>query len=246
MRNDFPTVEQILELMRVAKCGWHASLKKNHPLFVKYLKTLTGDTLREQIYNYCYPGSYSCKHCGSLNVSFKEFTTGYREYCSRNCTSKSNACKTGQSIFYKDKSRIAKKQQKTAATCIKKYGGPSPMSDSKINATVTEKRIITMRKKFPMTLHGRNRKEYTAAARYLTNIIYIQHRNQVDPKNLRSFDFVLDHVYSIFDGFINNVPLDIITHQSNLQIINRKSNSSKGARSDKTLKRLYEDVHLSL
>lgn len=83
--------------------------------------------------------------------------------------------------------------------------------------------------------------QYTAAARHLTNRVYNEYKSIIDPNNLRSKDWVIDHVYSIFDGFVNNVPLDVICHYSNLKIIHKTDNSSKGFKSGKTLTQLYED-----
>ena len=48
----------------------------------------------------------------------------------------------------------------------------------------------------------------------------------------RSKKFHLDHKYSKTDGFINNIPAEIIGHISNLEIVNQHYNSSKQHNSD--------------
>lgn len=50
----------------------------------------------------------------------------------------------------------------------------------------------------------------------------------------------LDHIVSIYDGFMNDVPVEIIGHIVNLQCIPGTDNIKKGNRSDMTIAQLYE------
>lgn len=61
--------------------------------------------------------------------------------------------------------------------------------------------------------------------------------------NKRSKDMHLDHIYSISEGFKNNIPPEIIGHWTNLRLIPKKENSSKGADCHKTKEQLYEDYY---
>lgn len=61
------------------------------------------------------------------------------------------------------------------------------------------------------------------------------------PGEIRTMDWHLDHIYSIMDGWLNNVSPEIIGHHSNLQMIDGNLNRSKNCRSDKTLKKLFSD-----
>ena len=58
----------------------------------------------------------------------------------------------------------------------------------------------------------------------------------------RKYDYQLDHVYSIKQGFLDNISPKIIGHITNLRVIKSFDNSSKGSKCDKTLTELFEDV----
>lgn len=51
--------------------------------------------------------------------------------------------------------------------------------------------------------------------------------------------FHVDHIYSVLDGFKNEVPPSIISHPKNLRILEAKKNSSKGSNSEISLEELY-------
>jgi hypothetical protein len=52
----------------------------------------------------------------------------------------------------------------------------------------------------------------------------------------------LDHIYSIYDGFINNVPHHIVGHVTNLQLLFSKKNQSKQSNSWHTLDELLNKI----
>lgn len=54
----------------------------------------------------------------------------------------------------------------------------------------------------------------------------------------------VDHKFSIRDGWNNNLPVDILSHPSNLQILEAKKNSSKGSKSSITLEELLHNTNL--
>ena len=57
----------------------------------------------------------------------------------------------------------------------------------------------------------------------------------------RSVDNSLDHIYSVQQGFRDNIPPYIIGHYSNLRILQSSINSSKGMRCDKSKGDLFAD-----
>ena len=66
--------------------------------------------------------------------------------------------------------------------------------------------------------------------------------HRINPDGLqRSKDLHLDHIYSIAEGFKNNIPPEIIGHWTNLRLLSKIDNSSKGAECHKTIEQLYED-----
>lgn len=58
---------------------------------------------------------------------------------------------------------------------------------------------------------------------------------------IRSRDIHLDHIFSVADAFDSSVPPEVVSHWSNLRVIDGTLNTSKGRRSDKTLLSLYND-----
>ena len=52
--------------------------------------------------------------------------------------------------------------------------------------------------------------------------------------------FHVDHIYSILDGFTNEIAPAILSHPKNLRILEAKKNSSKGPKSEITLEELLE------
>ncbi|MFC8561402.1 helix-turn-helix domain-containing protein [Peribacillus frigoritolerans] len=54
--------------------------------------------------------------------------------------------------------------------------------------------------------------------------------------------YVIDHMYSVKDGFVNKVPLSVISHTYNLRLIPKYENLNKASKSVITLDELYKGV----
>lgn len=52
--------------------------------------------------------------------------------------------------------------------------------------------------------------------------------------------FCIDHMYSVHDGYVNKVPLNIISKPDNLRIVSERDNAKKGKRSIISLEDLYK------
>lgn len=76
-------------------------------------------------------------------------------------------------------------------------------------------------------------KDYSKKARHLAYDFF----NKNIPKG-----FSVDHRYSVYDGYKNNVPLTIISNPNNLRIISVKENNQKGKDSIITLGQLYKEA----
>ena len=64
----------------------------------------------------------------------------------------------------------------------------------------------------------------------------------IDYQNRRGKDYEIDHRYTIYDGFINDVDPTMIAHPSNLEIVPKSYNRQKGSVSSITLCELAEDI----
>lgn len=239
------TPTEVIDLINNHKTSYFNIVKNYYPTLFAHAKTLNGTSLKEQLYNYCYPGDHRCLTCGSDQVNFREFTTGYKKYCSHKCVVNSAAVKQGQQLFLSNPKKIKARIKKAEATTLKKYGAKyyAQTPEGKLRNSISNTNFY--RTKFPAELNGRSRKQYTAAVRHRTNLVYQEFKHILDPNNLRSREYVLDHVYSVFNGFVNEVPLDIICHPTNLKLIHKTDNSSKNCRSDKTIEQLYKDYELA-
>jgi hypothetical protein len=235
---------ELIEFVRKNPTTYYRLIRHRHTELFKYVTAnMPGKKFNEKLYRYCYDVDPVCLHCGSKDIGFLEFTTGYRQYCSRYCTSHSDACREGQLKFFADPNKVQIQIEKSKETQLIRYGQDHwrKTPEGRKHTSNTSAQIIKDR--FPMTIGNRNRKQYTASVRHHTNLVYEIHKDKIDPLGLRSMDLVLDHVYSVFDGFKNNVPIDVICHWTNLKLISKRDNSSKGPKSTRSLEELYESYN---
>jgi len=75
----------------------------------------------------------------------------------------------------------------------------------------------------------------------LTKRIYRKYKSYINPNNYRRerYSYHLDHIYSVIDGFENNVPVDIISNPNNLRMILADENLNKNGNSYITKMLLY-------
>ena len=59
----------------------------------------------------------------------------------------------------------------------------------------------------------------------------------------KEYGYSLDHKYSVYDGFINNVDPEIIAHWKNLECIPELENSKKSKKSSITLEELLNQIN---
>jgi hypothetical protein len=116
------TKNEVIDLIEHNKTSYYQIVKYRYKELFAYVKTLNGQSLAEQLYNYCYPGDYKCLTCGTDKVKFQEFTTGYKKYCSPGCVSRSDKVKQGQQAFISDPLRVKARIKKAEETSLKKYG----------------------------------------------------------------------------------------------------------------------------
>lgn len=69
--------------------------------------------------------------------------------------------------------------------------------------------------------------DYSSITRAFTNQNYNKYKHIIDPSDIRGNDNDLDHKYSVYFGFINNVSPEIIAHPCNLEILSTFNNGSK-------------------
>ena len=62
--------------------------------------------------------------------------------------------------------------------------------------------------------------------------------------NIRSSLYHIDHIYSVADGFRNNIDPKIISSICNLRLIDSEYNLKKGSKSDISIEELLENYSM--
>ena len=84
---------------------------------------------------------------------------------------------------------------------------------------------------------------YKEKVENITTRNWKKHHSKINPNNLpRGQEYELDHKFSKTEGFLNNVPPEVIGHYANLELISKNENRSKRTKCSITLTALYEAI----
>jgi len=85
---------------------------------------------------------------------------------------------------------------------------------------------------------------YREAIDNLTKRIYRKYKSYINPNNhKRGRYYHLDHIYSVIDGYENDIPIEIISNPNNLRLIPAQENLNKNGNSYISKMMLY---HLAI
>ena len=145
---------------------------------------------------------------------------------------------------YRDKSTYTPAdREKYKQTCFERYGvtngsktliSRQKISDKQISIGATPKHLRSLRRL------------YYDAVLQATEESWKAHFDKINPCRLNRSKNALDHIYSIQQGFRDNIPPYIIGHWTNLRVISLSENSQKGMKCDKTENQLFEDFFMYL
>jgi len=128
--------------------------------------------------------------------------------------------------------------EKIKTTSLKKYGVSNPSKNIRIKKKISDKRI----EQGATPKHLRPFRDlYHYAVLVATKQNWKDHFDKINPTRLNRSEVDLDHIYSIQQGFIDNIPPYIIGHWTNLRMLEKGENYSKGMRCDKSKETLFED-----
>jgi hypothetical protein len=88
-----------------------------------------------------------------------------------------------------------------------------------------------------------NFEKYSRTVRSLTRFTFNKNKDLIDIEGLKKLDsekYHIDHIYSISDGFLNNVDPKIIASVNNLRVISKIQNLKKGKISEQSLSELLD------
>jgi hypothetical protein len=148
-----------------------------------------------------------------------------------------NAVKRGRK--YRSKETYTEQQkQRNRQTCLERYGVPNGGQSRIARQKVSNATILNGAT--PRHLRSLRRLYYDAVWQF-TEQSWKYHFDQINPTRIDRSQNALDHIYSIQQGFRDNIPPYIIGHWTNLRIIALRENSLKGMRCDKTQDALFGD-----
>jgi hypothetical protein len=135
------------------------------------------------------------------------------------------------------------REEKKKKTFLKKYGVSNPSKSSIVRKKISDVQV----KNGATPVHLRTlRNIYYDSVRYFTNVSWRENFDKINPTRLNRSEVDLDHIYSIHQGFKDNIPPYIIGHWTNLRMLDKKINYSKGKRCDKSKIQLFEDFFNSI
>ena len=201
----------------------------------------------------------------------KEFphTQSANKYCSPKCSS------VGCSILYLERGKIQRKNKEenylnnpklclNCNTIISFHKKENKFCSQSCSASYTNKLwTLEMRQKQAETLIKTVGKSYDNIRFYEDYRRFCSFRiKKEDYYKIKNYDLYLkygiyntrkkdkigchlDHIYSVNDGFNNNINPKIISHIENCQFLLSNVNSSKGSRSDISLEKLLENISKS-
>lgn len=128
----------------------------------------------------------------------------------------------------------------TKQICLEKYGVANGSQTIAAREKIYQSHIL--RGAIPREMRTMRRLYYDAVWQ-ITEQNWKTNFNNINPARLNRSTHALDHIYSIQQGFRDNIPPYIIGHYTNLCILTKSENSSKGKRCDKTIDELFMDIN---
>lgn len=213
-----------------------------------------------------------CPVCNKVPLRFVGLRHGYAKNCSASCRNKNPEFlrKYKKSCMHRFGTEFASQSQQfretVKQTCLEKYGSESPMQNSqvkeKLKSTYIKKygkdnpsKVTTVIKKIRDAriasgdwVSDENRSElekYRAIVKKVSANSYHTHYYKINPNNYKRsrWQYHLDHIFSIDEGFKQNIPPEIIGHWTNLQMLWYRDNSIKNTKCSKTKEQLFEDYY---
>ena len=137
-------------------------------------------------------------------------------------------------------------KEKRKQVMIDRYGVENPSHIDTVKTQLSNLRTqywAEVYKNKDFDKDGLTREQYSNRAGQYANTQYNRYKDIIDPEHKRGKHWHVDHIYSVTDGFLNNVPINIISDISNLRLISDKENYAKHRTSSKSLDQLYEGYY---
>jgi hypothetical protein len=231
-----------MEDIYFGKRKWHLKTyhKTEYDRIINFTKTLKCCSFTEQLYCYCnnITNKPKCQVCKNI-VSYNSRNAEYHRYCSQKCSLKDSK----NLIGVDNASQLKSVKQKKKQNAIQKYGVDNVSKLKSVKQKISVNAIERWKKYYQTRNFSQTMplKQYRHRVSQYSNTQYNRYKHIIDPENKRSKDWHLDHIYSVSQGYINGVPIDVIGDISNLRLVTGADNIKKGLKCDKTLESLYKD-----
>lgn len=221
------------------------------------------------------PDIVLCSVCKTKPLKFNGLKKGYASSCSYSCRSLNPEviAKSKQTNLVRYGTEHASQSQifrdRVINTCLEKYGTDNVFKVDQIKnkqiQTIVDKYGVTNVSKNPDILkkindvhvaQGRRRadhlrsdlEKYRLAVKAITARSYHDYYYLINPDNLpRSrYQYHVDHIYSVEEGFKNNVPPEVIGHYTNLRMMWHLDNCRKNTKCHITLEQLMKNYSNSV
>ena len=179
---------------------------------------------------YCFINDFKRKpHCKNCNkdVKFLRISSGYRPFCSCKC----------KNIYINKNTDICKR----ISEGVLQYHYSLPKEErrkqqnKRIKTMVENNQIIDPKNKSLFEIYKSEVSKVTNSQN-ISSLKNYEKRGRIELNG-----YHLDHIFSVQNGFLNNIPPYIIGNITNLRFISGFENCSKKERSDKTIEELFFD-----
>lgn len=210
-----------------------------------------------------------CSVCDK-KLKFRGLRVGYQKNCSPKCRSNNpetlkkykTTCQEKYGVDFASQSNEFRQTVKD--TCINKYGVDNPFKDAGIQtkykqsiqskygvSNVSKSKIVTDKIRKSLIEAGvwiddslRSSIElYRKQVSRITARSYHDHFYKINPDKVERsrYQYHLDHIFSVEEGFKNNISPEIIGHWTNLRMLWHLENSKKNTKCHKSKEKLLED-----
>lgn len=214
------------------------------------------------------PTAKLCPVCNN-NLRFTGLRTGYTKSCSASCRNRNpeflkkykDTCLirygtefASQSTEFREEVKATniskygvdnpfKSKQirdKHKAVCIEKYGVDNPSKSQQVIDKIKQTRVRSG--DWVSDEHRSKLELYRLAVKKITAKSYHDHYYTINPNNLprARYKYHLDHIFSVEEGFKQQVSPEIIGHWTNLRMLWHSDNSIKNTKCHITLSQLME------
>jgi hypothetical protein len=215
-----------------------------------------------------------CPVCGN-RLKYRGLKAGYAMNCSYKCRASNPyvTLKSKDTCLQKFgtpyASQSVKFREAVKDTCIEKFGVDNAFKDVKIQGkykkTIQDKYGVSNISKSTVIL-GKIRESHIRSGKWIadeqrsdielyrlevariTARSYHDYFYKINPTNVKRsrYQYHLDHIFSVEEGFKQGIPAEIIGHHSNLRMMWHSDNCVKNTKCHKTKEQLLEDYQRDL